>query len=179
MIIGKEFYDRYTPKIARDLLGCFLVRKYRGKVYRAMITETEAYRGEYDLACHASKGRTSRTETLYAEPGTVYVYLIYGMYHMLNIVTEAKDFPAAVLIRGVELVGSKVAERPRLDGPGKLTKFLHIDRSLNGHDATMGEKLWLEAPEARSRFRIVRTPRIGIDYARHCRNWQWNYKLLV
>lgn len=214
MIISQSFYNRNTPTVARDLLGCFLVREYRGKIVRVMITETEAYRGEYDLACHASKGRTPRTETLYSEPGTAYVYLIYGMYWMLNVVTEHKDFPAAVLVRAVSIdyekytkfrAGqdqAKTREKIKsgqlvLDGPGKLTKFLHIDRSLNGHDLTKGERLWLECPPAETlstpdilslqkprpagtpaRRKIIAAPRIGVDYARHCKDWKWNFRLV-
>lgn len=194
MIIQRNFYDRYTPTVAKDLLGCFLVREYRGRIIRAMITETEAYRGEYDLACHASKGRTPRTETLYAGPGTAYVYLIYGMYWMLNVVTERKDFPAAVLVRGVDIVDTAgkdnvdislnkskkavIVRVNKLDGPGKLTKFLRIDRSLNGHDLISGEKLWLEVPQKRIHRKIVKTPRIGVDYAGRCKEWKWNFKLI-
>src|SRR4030043_1344517 len=100
-ILYRKFYERNTLRVAQDLLGCFLVREYHGKIWQAMITETEAYVGENDLACHASKGKTSRTEVMYGEPGHAYVYMIYGIYHCLNIVTEKKGFPAAVLIRSV------------------------------------------------------------------------------
>jgi DNA-3-methyladenine glycosylase len=178
MILNRKFYNRNTIQVAQDLLGCFLVRKYRGKIIRAMITETEAYHGEDDLACHASKGRTPRTEILYGEPGRAYVYMIYGMYFMLNAVTEEKDFPAAVLIRGVEILPETQNLKPsfrnflklgfRLDGPGKLTKFLHIDKSLNNWDLTRGEKLWIELGHPMSKkFKIKKSPRVGIDYAKH------------
>ena len=121
--LHRSFYQRPTLTVARDLLGCFLVRKMparrgRGsKIVRARITEVEAYIGEDDLACHASKGRTKRTEIMYGEAGHAYVYLIYGMYELLNIVTEAKDFPAAILIRAVEIEGMP---KIKTNGPGNF-----------------------------------------------------------
>lgn len=175
MLLKRNFYNRNTIQVAKDLLGCFLARKYRGKVIRAMITETEAYRGEKDLACHASRGRTSRTEIMYGQPGHTYIYLIYGMYYMLNIVTEKKDFPAAVLIRSAEIVGA--VHEPPLHGPGKLTRYLNINKSFNGWDLTKGEKLWLERPRKKSRFKITKSPRVGVDYAKHCKEWKWNFRI--
>ena len=180
-ILSCKFYSHNTLKVARGLLGCFLVREYRGKIIRAIITETEAYRGEDDLACHASKGRTPRTEVMYGEPGHAYVYMIYGMYHCLNVVTEKKDFPAAVLIRGAKLFRrptSKKTSDVYLDGPGKLCKFLRIDRKLNQWDLTKGKKLWLEYPaQGFSRRKIVAGKRIGIDYAQHCKEYLWRFSL--
>lgn len=179
MILKRKFYSKNTVKVAQGLLGCFLVRKYRGKIIKARITETEAYRGQYDLACHASKGKTERTKIMYGQPGQAYVYMIYGMYFMLNIVTERKDFPASVLIRAVELLPllDKEREGVRLSGPGKLTKYLRIDKNLNGWDLTRGEKLWLECSKVKKRRKIVKSKRIGVDYARHCKEWKWNFKL--
>jgi DNA-3-methyladenine glycosylase len=174
MIIKRNFYNRNTIQVAQDLLGCFLVREYKGKIMRAMITETEAYRGEHDLASHASRGRTARTEIMYGKPGHAYVYMIYGMYFMLNIVTEKKDFPAAVLIRAVGAIHELSL---RLDGPGKLTKHFHIDKSLNGYDLTKGKKLWLEYPKSKKRLKIIKSPRVGVDYARHCKKWKWNFRV--
>ncbi len=120
--LSREFYNRPTLKVAKELLGKILVRKIpsagsgqAAKIIRAMITETEAYCGPKDLASHASKGRTKRTEIMFGPPGFVYVYLIYGMYHCLNIVTEAENYPAAVLIRAVDADG--------VNGPGKLCRF--------------------------------------------------------
>lgn len=176
MILKRNFYDRNTIKVARDLLGCFLVRNYRGKTIKVIITETEAYRGEYDLACHASKGKTERTEIMYGRPGHAYIYMIYGMYFMLNVVTEEKDFPAAVLIRGVKTEDGKL-----LDGPGKLTKFLHVDKSLNGWNLTKGKKLWLEPSNSiiKKGLKIAKNRRVGIDYARHCKEWKWNFSYVA
>lgn len=156
------------------MLGCFLIRKIGRKVIRAKITEVEAYIGEDDLACHASKGRTKRTETMYGEPGYAYVYLIYGMYHCLNIVTEEKDFPAAILIRAVEIAGVPMKET---NGPGKLCRELRIDRKLNGFDITQGEKLWIESGAKIASKNIRAEKRIGIDYAKHCKDYPWRFSL--
>lgn len=163
-------------------MGCVLVRKIRNKEIRAMITETEAYMGEDDLASHASKGRTPRTELMYGEAGHAYVYMIYGMYHCLNIVTEKRDFPAAVLIRGIEIIGSSTSKRKsnslKLNGPGKLCKFLEIDRKLNGRNVTRSEKIWFEKPAQKiSKKSIVAGRRIGIDYAKHCKEYLWRFTL--
>ncbi len=173
-ILPHSFYDRDTLKVARELLGFFLARKIGRRVIRAKIVETEAYIGEDDLACHASKGRTKRTETMYGKPGHAYVYMIYGMYHCLNIVTEEKNFPAAVLIRAVEI--DDVPHR-ETNGPGKLCRFLRIDRKLNGWDVTKGGKLWIESGEKIAAKNIRASMRIGIDYARHCKEYPWRFTL--
>jgi DNA-3-methyladenine glycosylase len=172
-------------KVARDLLGCFLVREYRGKIIRVMITETEAYHGEDDLACHASRGKTARTEVMYGNPGHAYIYMIYGMYFCLNIVTEKKNFPAAVLIRAVRPHRGRSAPRVgwrsdllnvKLNGPGKLCKFLKIDKKLNKWNLTKGKKLWVERPaQSFSKKNIMAGRRIGIDYAQHCREYLWRF----
>lgn len=172
--IPRFFYNRDTLKVARGLLGCFLVRKIGKKRIKARIVETEAYVGEDDLACHASKGRTKRTETMYGEPGRAYVYMIYGMYHCLNIVTEVKNYPAAVLIRAVEAEGIPFK---KINGPGKLCRFLKINRKLNGWDMATGEKLWIERGEKISSKNIQVYKRIGIDYAKHCREYPWRFTL--
>jgi DNA-3-methyladenine glycosylase len=178
-VIPKSFYKQNTLKVAQNLLGCFLVRKYRGKIWRARITETEAYVGEDDLASHASRGRTPRTERMYGEPGRAYVYMIYGMYHCLNIITEKKNFPAAVLIRGVELLLlDKERVGVRLDGPGKLCRFLKIDRKFNGWDITKGDKLWIESRDPRAKLlEIKKSKRIGVDYAKYCKEYLWRFSL--
>ncbi len=175
LIINRKFYERDTLKVAQDLLGCFLVRDYRGKIWRALITEVEAYLGEKDLASHASRGRTPRTETMYGEPGYAYVYMIYGIYHCLNIVTEKKDFPAAVLIRSVRI---ESVDHRKTNGPGKLCNFLKIDRKLNRWDLTKGEKLWLEPRDPKIKLsKIQKSKRIGIDYAQHCREYLWRFSI--
>lgn len=147
-----------TLAYARSLIGKILVRKIGNKVTRYRITETEAYVGPHDLACHSSRGRTKRNEPMYCEAGTIYVYLTYGMHWMLNIVTEEKDFPAAVLIRGLESVS----------GPARLTKKLKIDKSLNGKKLGRKTGLWIESPSPEAsahQGKIIRTPRIGVAYA--------------
>jgi DNA-3-methyladenine glycosylase len=182
VIIKRNFYNQNTIKVAKDLLGCFLVREHRGKIIKAIITETEAYRGRRDLASHASRGRTQKTEIMFGHPGHAYIYMIYGMYFMLNVVTEEKDFPAAILIRGIHIIQNSKFEiqNSKTNGPGKLTKYLNITKNLNGWDLTKGKKLWIEQlryPMSK-KYKIVKSPRIGIDYARHCRKWKWNFKII-
>ena len=153
--------------VAQELLGKFLVRKYRGKIYEAMITETEAYRGFDDKACHASHGKTERNKVMFSKGGTAYVYLIYGMYHCLNIVTEKEGFPAAVLIRGLDYKNS--------DGPGKLCRAFKITKeNSNGLDLC-GNTLWLEDRGVKVEYKKLK--RIGIDYAKECANWLWRFKI--
>ncbi len=131
-----------------------------------MITEVEAYDGVNDLACHASKGRTARTEVMFSEAGVWYVYLIYGMYNMLNIVTSEREYPAAVLIRGVE----------GIDGPGRLTRVLGVTLDINALPATESTGLWIEDrgiiidPET-----IRTTPRIGVEYAGEWATKPWRF----
>lgn len=133
--------------------------------------------GENDLACHASKGRTKRTDIMYGEAGHAYVYLIYGMYDLLNIVTEGKDFPAAILIRAVEIDG---IPKTKTNGPGKLARVLHIDRTFTGMDMTKKTELWVDRPTLRLRNgeKIVATKRIGVDYAKHCKDYLWRFLLV-
>ena len=140
--------------VAPELIGQYLVRNYPdGKMMRYQITEVEAYRGSEDLACHASKGKTERTEIMYHQGGHIYMYLIYGMYWMLNFVTSIEDIPQAVLIRGVG----------DLDGPGKLTRELKIDKSFYGEDLASSKRIWVE-PSDKS-VKLIATPRINIDFA--------------
>ncbi|OGI21398.1 MAG: 3-methyladenine DNA glycosylase [Candidatus Moranbacteria bacterium RIFCSPHIGHO2_01_FULL_55_24] len=173
-ILSERFYERDTLTAAKELLGCFLVRKIGRKTWRARITEVEAYVGEDDLACHASKGRTKRTETMYGEPGHAYVYLIYGMYHCLNIVTEKGGFPAAVLVRAVEV---EDVPKKETDGPGKLCRFLEIDRTFDAWDVTRGEKLWVERGRLGKGEEIEATKRIGVEYAGHCKEYLWRFEI--
>jgi len=152
--LKREFFTRDVLEVAPELPGKYLViRKPDRSVTRIMITDVEAYRGGEDLACHASKGRTNRTEIMFHKGGHLYVYLIYGMYWMLNVVTGKPNAPQAVLIRSLE----------GLDGPGKLTKALSIDRSYYGECIIDSDRIWIEGPGIKADIRTG--PRIGIDYA--------------
>ncbi len=160
MRFSREFYARPARDVAIELLGARLVRRL-GPRRRAVgrVVEVEAYVGPHDLACHASHGRTARTEVMFGPPGRAYVYFVYGMHHCLNVVTDPEGYPAAVLIRALEpLVGIEAAT----SGPGRLCRALGIDRSLNGADLR-GDELFLEAGDRPVRVRA--TPRIGVDYA--------------
>src|SRR5574342_534110 len=150
-ILSRDFYNRPTLKVARDLIGTRLVRISDSVKLVGLITETEAYISEKDLACHAKAGRTPRTAVMYGEPGHAYVYFTYGNHWMLNVVTEREGFPAAVLIRAIQPIeGAEImsARRGGRDtfGPGKLCQALGITKSENGIDLTetMGS-LWIEA----------------------------------
>ena len=155
-VLDAAFYARPALAVARGLLGKYLVRQLPGEQLALRIYETEAYIGPHDLACHAAKGRTPRTEVMFGPAGCWYVYFIYGIHWMLNVVTESEGFPAAVLLR---------AAGPA-DGPARLTKALAIDKRFNTLPAAETSGLWIEdrghAPARRS---IRRTPRIGVDYA--------------
>jgi len=167
MKLKQAFYLRPTIKVAQDLLGKFLVRHYRGKIYQAMITETEAYRGFDDKACHGHKSRTKRNEMMFHHGGFAYVYLIYGIYHCLNLVTENKDFPSAVLIRGLDY--------KKADGPGKLCKAFKITKAnCNGLDLC-GNILYVE--DRGVKIKYEKSKRIGVDYAGECAHFLWRFKI--
>jgi DNA-3-methyladenine glycosylase len=170
--LPRSFYEQNTIDVAKQLLGKYLIRRHPEGDTTGRIVETEAYVGPHDLACHASKGRTARTEVMFGAAGHAYVYFIYGFYNMLNLVTESKDYPAAVLIRAVEPIDGipLMKSRRRNDGlrslasgPGKLCQAFAIDRALNGADLR-GNVLYLEdrgdpLPKFKAR------PRVGVDYA--------------
>ena len=172
MKLPRAFYEQTTLDVAKQLLGKYLVRNHPDGNAIGRIVETEAYVGPQDLACHASKGRTSRTEVMFGPPGRAYVYFIYGFYNMLNLVTEAQNYPAAVLIRAVEPVdGMELMNQRRkstvlrnlASGPGKLCQAFAVDRSLNGANLC-GNILYVEdRGEPMPKFHA--TPRIGVDYA--------------
>ena len=143
-----------------------------GRVLAGKIVEVEAYVGSQDRACHASKGRTQRTNVMFGPGGVAYVYLIYGMYHCLNVVTEREEFPSAVLIRAIEIDGQLI------DGPGRLCRALQIDRRLNRADLTIGESLWFEdRGEVVERGTVGAYPRIGVDYAGKWAEKLWRFRL--
>src|SRR5438477_4914923 len=138
--LSRSFFARHAIHLAPALIGKILVRRIRGRAYRARIVETEAYVGEHDLACHASRGRTNRTEVMFGPAGHAYVYVIYGMYHMLNIVAAGEGDAQAVLIRAAEPLDGWEAD---LSGPGKLARAMHLTRFQNGLDLTAGRELYL------------------------------------
>jgi DNA-3-methyladenine glycosylase len=152
--LQREFFIRDVLDVAPELIGKNLVVRLGDGIYgRYTVTEVEAYRGSDDRACHASKGRTGRTEIMYQEGGRLYVYFIYGMYWMLNVVTGCENIPQAVLIRGVE----------GLSGPGKLTRSFGIEGSYYGEDLTISNRIWFEESGVSP---IIKTgERIGIEYA--------------
>jgi DNA-3-methyladenine glycosylase len=159
--IGRTFYMQDAAALARGVIGTVLVHRVRGKEYRARIVEAEAYVGPHDLASHSSRGRTRRTEVMFGPAGRAYVYLIYGMYEMFNIVTGETGSGQAVLIRAAEPLGNWKAD---LSGPGKLTRAFRITRSQNGLDLTGDRLFLLHDPDYRPR--IKRTRRIGVEYAK-------------
>lgn len=165
-VLTEKFFARSALTVARELIGKYLVRK-RGKREMAyMITETEAYVGPHDKGCHAYKGRTKRTEILYAKPGTLYIYLIYGMYHMINVVTDKENYPAAVLIRGIL----------NYDGPGKVAKTMNITKTYNGCMADRKSGVWFEdRGTVIPKRAIQKTSRIGIDYAEEWKNKPYRF----
>jgi len=180
--IARPFYEQATVHVARQLLGKYLVRTHPDGKTVGRIVETEAYLGPKDLACHASRGRTARTEVMFGAAGHAYVYFIYGMYYCLNIVTEAVDHPSAVLIRALEPVEGidfmKARWRTEVlrnlaSGPGKLCQALAIDKSLNRSDVC-GSVLYAEdrgdpAPK------ILAMPRVGVDYAGKWKDKPWRF----
>lgn len=159
--------------VARELLGCRLCRVVDGRLMVARVVETEAYCGPEDLACHASRGCTPRTEPMFGPPGHAYVYFIYGLHHCLNAVTEGEGSGTAVLIRAVEPIEG-FAAGVRTDGPARLTKALSIDKGLNRIDLTRGEALWFEPPD-RPRGEVFEGKRIGVDYAGAWAERPWRF----
>ena len=159
----REFYTRDVLTVAPELLGKILVCKVNDDFIRCRITETEAYRGSDDLACHASKGRTPRTEAMFHTGGVVYVYLIYGMYWLLNIVTGSDNEPQAVLIRGLE----------GIYGPGRLTRKLQINKSFYDEDLCISPRIWIEDDGFLPDYKT--DTRIGIDYAGEWKNKLWRF----
>lgn len=152
--LGYEFFHRDCLDVAPDLVGKLIVRTLEnGEQIILRITETEAYRGEEDTACHASKGRTPRTELLYADAGTIYVYLCYGMHWLMNVITGEKEQPQGVLFRACEIY----------NGPAKLTKRLCIDKSFNGQSFIGNDRIFIADDGLHPE--IKRMKRVGIDYA--------------
>jgi DNA-3-methyladenine glycosylase len=159
--LPRPFYDRDPILVARDLLGKHLVHVDAGVERIGRIVEVEAYLGPHDLAAHSARGLTERTRVMFGPPGHAYVYLIYGMYCCLNVVTQAEGMASAVLLRALEPVQNIDG---RTQGPGLLCRAMNIDRRLNGHDL-LSDDLYVGSPEESHRFTIVKRPRIGVEYA--------------
>lgn len=161
-MLPRDFYHRDTSTVARDLLGKLLVHRVRGLERIGKITEVEAYLGPHDLAAHTSKGNTPRTRVMFGPPGYAYVYLIYGMHHCMNVVTEPDGTGAAVLLRALEPLAN-LDDNTR--GPGRLCKAMNIDRSMYGHDLC-SEDFFIADPATNEDIVIVERPRIGVEYAK-------------
>jgi len=178
MRLNQKFYNQSTLKVARLLLGRFVIRKIGQQKIIGLITETEAYIGPNDLASHASRGRTKRTEIMFGPAGFWYVYLVYGMHYCLNIVTEHKNYPAAVLIRAVE-PSKGLTDKVKTNGPGKLCRAFKIDKNFNAHPAFgRHNQLWIENQGEKIKLsQIKKSPRIGVDYAGEYKNKLWRFHL--
>ncbi len=198
--LSREFYNGDTVEIAQKLLGKYLIRKLDGELLAGRITETEAYIGRCDKACHAYNYRkTERTSTLFGPPGHAYIYFIYGMYYCLNFVTEPEGEPAAVLIRGIEpaagtdtMLRLRYGDKPLtayrrknfLNGPGKLCKGLSLSKSENGLDLTGNILFVCDSPAdiglpcpVFPREHMCAGPRIGVDYAEEAKDFPWRFWL--
>jgi DNA-3-methyladenine glycosylase len=159
--LTRDFYDRDTIAVARELLGKCLVHRSNGVERVGRIVEVEAYLGPHDLAAHSARGLTKRTKVMFGPPGHAYVYMIYGIYYCMNVVTEREGHASAVLLRAVEPVKNIDG---RTQGPGLLCKAMQVDRRLNAHDLTSDDFFIAESPEAGPPA-IVKRPRVGVDYA--------------
>lgn len=193
--LDRKFYKKDVLHVAKELVGCFLVREYNSKRIIGRINEVEAYDGDIDKACHAyGNKRTKRTNTLFGEGGIAYVYFIYGMYNCLNVVTGKKDSAAAVLLRGVEIIEgedlascnrygepldelTKAQRRNLSNGPGKLCRALHIDRTFDC-ESLLGDQLYICKEidtHKKAVTKIEASMRIGIDYAEEAVDFLWRF----
>ena len=161
--LPRSFYDRTTIVVARELLGKFLVHLSDGVERIGRIVEVEAYLGPHDLAAHSAKGLTARTKVMFGPPGHAYVYLIYGMYYCMNVVTEREGHASAVLLRAIEPVQNVEG---RTQGPGLLCRAMNIDKRLTAHDL-LSDDFYIAAQDNAEPSAIVKGPRIGVEYAKH------------
>ena len=159
--LTRDFYNRDTIVVAKELLGKHLVHVVRGVKRIGRIVEVEAYLGPHDLAAHSARGRTARNEVMFGPPGHAYVYFIYGMYFCMNVVTQPAGHAAAVLLRALEPV-TKL--NGKTSGPGLLCIAMGIDKRLNGHDL-LSDDFFIAEPEVQDDFKIMKRPRVGVDYA--------------
>lgn len=167
--LTRDFYDRDTVTVAKELLGKYLIHVANGTERIGKIVEVEAYLGPHDLAAHSSKGLTERTKVMFGPPGHAYIYLIYGMYNCMNVVTEHEGHAAAVLLRAIEPI-KNITERTQ--GPGLLCKAMQIDKRLNGHDL-LSDNFFIAETKPSTPITIVKKPRVNVDYAGH-----WAKRLL-
>lgn len=192
--LEQEFYLRSAILVAKDLLGKYIVKEDKNGIISGMITECEAYMGINDKASHSYKGKiTKRNKTMFHEGGCAYVYMIYGMYYCINVVTEKEDVPEAVLIRAVQpLVGLDIMSNNRYgrdyeelnkkeiinltNGPGKLCKAFDITKVNDGNDLCDG-KIYISENEneEQKKLEVISAPRIGIDYAEEAKNYLWRF----
>jgi DNA-3-methyladenine glycosylase len=167
--LARDFYNRDTQIVAKELLGKYLVHIVDNIERIGKIVEVEAYLGSHDLAAHSSKGLTPRTKVMFGPPGFAYVYMIYGMYYCLNVVTEEEGVAAAVLLRALEPVKNVLG---KTTGPGLLSNAMQVTKKHNGVDL-LSENLYIAAAVENSNFSIMKRPRIGVAYAKH-----WARRLL-
>jgi DNA-3-methyladenine glycosylase len=173
MPLSYEFYNKDTVEVAKNLLGKKVVHNIEGHILSGFIVETEAYLGINDTACHSYKGKTGRTSVMFENGGLAYIYMIYGMYYMFNIVTERKGIPCAVLIRAIEPLENiclmekyrKTKGKNITNGPGKLCQALKIDKTLNAENLIESKKLYIDKYLDKNNFEICSGTRIGINYA--------------
>ena len=168
-LLPPSFFEKPTLAVAHDLIGTRLVHETDEGTAAGVIVEVEAYLGPHDLAAHSARGLTARTRVMFGPPGHAYIYLIYGMYYCMNVVTQAEGTASAVLLRAIEPVANVDG---RTQGPGLLCRAMCIDKQLNGHDL-LSDDFYIAADDATPRITIVKRPRIGVDYA-----GQWARRLL-
>jgi len=175
-MLSKSFYNQKTLLVAKNILGCILARKIENQISKYIITEVEAYNGPHDLASHASRGMTERNKIMFGAPGLIYIYLVYGMHYMLNIVTEEEGYPAAILIRAIEPLDENI-DKNLFNGPAKLTRQLGINKNFNNLAIYKKETgLWVEKrPEPIQNTQIKKAKRVGIDYAGEYRDKLWRF----
>jgi DNA-3-methyladenine glycosylase len=167
--LDRSFYERDTVLVAQELLGKYLIHRSKDIERIGRIVEVEAYLGQHDLACHSSKGITPRTQVMFGPAGFAYVYLVYGMHYCMNVVTEKEGSGSAVLLRAIEPVQNILG---KTQGPGLLSKAMHINKSLNQHDL-LSTDFYLAKQNPEPNFSIVKKPRIGVHYAK-----EWAHELL-
>jgi len=164
--LSKKFFNRPTVTVAKKLIGKYIVRRRRGRQIALMITEVEAYDGPYDLASHASRGRTLRTKVMFGEAGRFYIYFVYGMHWLVNIVTGPKDYPAAVLLRAGLYYDPITKKEIAINGPARLARFLNITKTQNGKYADKKTGVWFEDCGTKiNPHHIIAKKRIGVEYA--------------